>query len=275
MATNLFDIQNDRILPSPLNYTGAKFRLMPVLSKFIPSDVDDVYDLFCGGGSFFVNCFLGKRVYANDIIVPLIEFYVFLQKNEWSVVLDAIRSRAIAKNQAEYLVLRERFNKERDPVDFFLLCCSCTNNMMRFNQSFKFNQTWGDRIFNESTQRKLYDYHQRIYENDRFEFTHLNFEDVPVSGNSLVYLDPPYLITCAGYNCYWSPKLELALYNYLDYLTKRRIKFLMSNVSQHKGKANLPLDMLKKYDIVKIDYDYNKVSRSGSSVTQEIIVKNY
>ena len=98
----------------------------------------------------------------------------------------------------------------------------------------------------------------------------------PVVGrNVLVYLDPPYLITQAGYNCYWSTELELRLYDYIDDLDRLGIRFLMSNVSRHKGRENPHLGRLRKYEMVELEHDYDRVSRSGGSQTQEIAVKNY
>ena len=276
METNLFDRVDKKVLASPLNYTGSKYKLIPILSEYIPSDIDEIYDLFCGGGSFFINYCLSNKVYANDIILPLIEFYIFMQKNTWLDVLDAIQKKQINRNQTEYLLLRERFNKENNPIDLFLLCCSCTNNMMRFNKSLSFNQTWGNRIFNRSIEKKLYDYHKRIYNNNNLVFINNSFENINIENKrAFVYLDPPYMITDAGYNCYWSKSLELKLYDYIDSLNSNGIRFLMSNVMQHKGKKNPYCDRIKKYDIVKIECDYDKVSRSGNSKSEEIIIKNY
>ena len=275
MKTDLFDNVDNKILPSPLNYTGSKYRLMPVLSQHIPSDIDEIYDLFCGGGSFFINCFFKGKIHVNDIIKELVEFYVFLQNNKWLDVLDAIQKRKINRNQTEYLLLRDRFNKGRNPIDLYLLCCSCTNNMMRFNKSLYFNQTWGNRTFNKSIENKLYDYHKRIYNNKNLIFTNKCFSNIVVKNKAFVYLDPPYTITEAGYNCYWSKKLELQLYDYIDDLNKNGIKFLMSNVLSHKDKQNPHYNRMKKYNVVEIKFDYNKVSRSGKSNSQEVIVKNY
>ena len=270
---DLFNIK--RILPSPFNFTGSKYKLMPVLKSFIPDDYKCVYDLFCGGGSFFINSGI-STVYANDIIKPLIEFYLFLQNNEWGKVIEQIYSHNIDKNQNEYNELRNRFNQNKNCIDFYILCCSCTNNMMRFNKKFEFNQTWGNRHFNKNIENKLCGYHNCIFNNTNYHFANISFEKAVIDQDKcLVYLDPPYLITEAGYNCYWSLDLEKQLYNYLDKLHSDNIKFLMSNVLFHKGKNNPFYDRIKKYDIINIKGNYNKVSRAGQSDSQEIVVKNY
>jgi len=50
---------------------------------------------------------------------------------------------------------------------------------------------------------------------------------------------------------------------------------MMSNVSKHKGKDNPHLDKIKKYKIIELDFDYEKVARKKGSDSQEIIVMNF
>ena len=146
--------------------------------------------------------------------------------------------------------------------------------MIRFNKEFKFNQTFGKRTFNDSTKEKLTIFHEKLKDKE-VTFLNQSYEQVDIPDNSFVYIDPPYLITEAGYNAYWSKKNEENLYNLLESLDKRNIKFMLSNVAVHKGVENPHLDKLNKYKIVPIHMDYNNVSRAGESASSEIIVMNY
>jgi DNA adenine methylase Dam len=272
------DLFNDIVdISSPLNYTGSKFKLLPQIRKHLPSNIKELsfYDIFAGGGSVFINMD-AKTIYANDIIAPLIEFYKRLQNTELEALLLQIEFRNIPKDsQEQYLLLREKFNQTGDCIDFFLLVCSCTNNMMRFNKSFKFNQTWGKRHFNPNTRNKLEDYHKRLFGNKKFVFSCKSFVDLEIEDNAFVYLDPPYRLSEAGYNAYWSKELEEKLYDFIDSLNSRGIKFMLSNVAEHKGIKNPQEKRLEKYKISELVFDYNKVSRSGNSQTKEILVTNY
>ena len=41
--------QNEKeMIPSALNYTGGKYKLLPQILPFFPKDADKVVDLFCG-----------------------------------------------------------------------------------------------------------------------------------------------------------------------------------------------------------------------------------
>jgi len=64
---------------------------------------------------------------------------------------------------------------------------------MRFNGSGLFNQSWGKRQWNESTDKKVNDFitNVRPYK-DKIIFTSKNFSDVKITKPSMVYIDPPY-----------------------------------------------------------------------------------
>jgi len=268
-----------KIYKSPLNFTGAKDKLMPVLLEHFPKDVDTFYDVFAGGLSVTVNSDY-VNVVANDIISPMIEFY-----NEFQFYLDVdefinmVKLHAISKtDKDEYNKVRDTFNMTQDPYLFFALVSSCTNNMMRFNKKLKFNQSFGKRTINPSTVEKLRDYH-RIINEKCISFSnqdYISFLMVENPGeDDFVYLDPPYLITEAGYNAYWSWDKEHMLYQMLDMLDSRGVRFVMSNVLEHNGKVNPYINKLNKYKIVSLDFNYEKVAKKKGKGTREVIIKNF
>lgn len=274
------------MLKSPLNYSGSKHELMPQLLQHFPTSesVEVFYDVFAGGLSVSINTNYKKTI-SNDIIKPLIEFYYNLKsassKNKIDEEIQKIKSFAINKeSQEEYYDVRERFNDTYDPYLFFALVSSCTNNMMRFNNSFKFNQSFGKRTINDSTIQKLTDY-CNVLKNKDIYFSNFNFQDLfkiqPITDKDFVYLDPPYaFITEAGYNAYWSKSNEDYLYTLLDSLNERGIRFALSGVSIHKGLVNPNIDKLKKYKIINLEHNYEKVARKKAvGESQEILVINY
>jgi len=268
-----------KIYQSPLNFTGAKHKLMPVLLEHFPTDVDTFYDVFAGGLSVTVNSDY-VNVVANDVISPMIEFYREFQYNlDVDEFIRRVEGHALSKtDQDEYNTVREIFNETQDPYLFFALVSSCTNNMMRFNKRLKFNQSFGRRTINPSTIEKLRDYHQ-VINAKCISFSSRNYVEFLLEENpdedDFVYLDPPYLITEAGYNAYWSWDKEMIMYNMLDMLDARGVRFVMSNVREHNGKVNPNLDKLNKYTIVDLDFDYEKVAKKKGKGTIEIIVKNF
>ena len=281
---DLFPDEDNKLLPiiqSPLNYTGSKSNIMVQLAPLLPTNIDVVWDLFCGGGGFFINLDNKKfnKLVANDIIKPLVSFYNMLQESKWEdIIVDIDKVKIKREDKDGYSILRERFNSSgsTDPVMFFMLCCCCTNNMMRFNKSFKFNQTHGKRTFNNEIKSRLRRYWNRIH-SSKIEFTCGCFLDTidKIGKDDFVYIDPPYFISGAGYNMFWGEELENKMYDFIDKLNSKGSRFMFSNVSEHKGNINPYMDRLKKYRIVDIRLNYDVVSRSGKSNSKEIVAINY
>jgi site-specific DNA-adenine methylase len=110
-----------------------------------------------------------------------------------------------------------------------------------------------------------------------------NFDTRPLTKSSLVYCDPPYLITCATYNEQdgWNEQCEYDLYALLDALDKRGIKFALSNVLSNKGKTNdLLMEWLegRNYGVIHLNYSYsnsNYHTKDKTDSTDEVLIVNY
>lgn len=203
------------------NYSGSK-------SDYSELHVIDepVVDLFGGGGGFW-SMSRSLDIVVNDQNVQLVSFQKLIHKisdanfeelvSKLYELTDAINSRS------DYEELRSRLNHTQNPVLFMAVLACCTNNMIRYNKSGGFNQTWGKRKFNHNMDRKLRDFRDRIIGKD-VKFSHYDFRLVPNMTDMLYFVDPPYLITSGGYNTSWSEGDEYDLYNYL--VGKR---FLLTN----------------------------------------------
>lgn len=96
--------------------------------------------------------------------------------------------------------------------------------------------------------------------------------------DDLLYFDPPYLITKAAYNDGkrglegWGIKEEDDLLSLLDFLNSRGLKFILSNVKEHKGKKN---EKLIKW-VERNSYNLYELGVSGWRYSKnEIIITNY
>ena len=141
---------------TPFNYTGSKYKLLEQIIPNLDYEKSNFVDVFCGGGSIYTNC-IDKydTILANDIISDLIEIHKNII-NDKDNFINKVKS--IVPNNEEhekYLELRKSYNENKTPEKLFALMLSCTNNMMRFNKSFLFNQTFGKRSFNKNTESKI------------------------------------------------------------------------------------------------------------------------
>lgn len=270
------------MINTPFNYTGSKFLLLPQILPLFDYTKPLFIDLFAGSfvvGSNVVDKY--NKVLANDIIKDLIDIHKELINNP-DIIIEKVKSSATCKDdENKYYELRDSYNKEKTPEKLWALMLSCTNNMMRFNQKFEFNQSWGKREWNISTETKVKEFVEHIskYKSKIF-FSSFNFYDVIINSKGMYYVDPPYTNTEAGYNNYWSKNLEQKLYDYLKDIDSDGGSFALSGVfGEHKnGERSSIIDKLISdgYNSKILDFNYEKVARKKESKnSQEILIYNY
>lgn len=296
-----------KIIPSALNYTGSKHKLLPQLLPLFPEDSKKIVDLFAGGGSVGLNLVNMKNMefcLMNDIDKNIISFYQYLSNVDLQEFLFTVEKRieeyglsntkkngyeyyfttsseGLSKyNKDRYLKLRNDYNETRDFVLFYLLVIYGFNNQIRFNKKGEFNLPVGKRDFNYKMESKIKKFIELIQKPEVF-FSSFDFREVSCENIDFLYVDPPYLISTAAYNesNRWVEKDELDLYNYLDSINEKNIKFALSNVILHKGRENEILKFWsRKYNMHILNYHYNNSnyqSKAKYNETIEVLITNY
>lgn len=268
----------EKLIASPLNYTGGKYKLLPQILPLFPKKIETFVDLFCGGCNVGVNVNASK-VICNDSDKNLIGLFKFFQKNDFSSmkakIEQIIRNYGLSEssknhysfyncdsssglgkyNREKFLNLRSDFNnlqvschsEQREESDYFLylyiLIVYSFNNQIRFNSEGKFNLPVGKRDFNLRMQNKLKNFLENISDIDFTNKDFAFFKAEYFSENDFFYADPPYLITTATYNEKngWNNAEEKRLLTFLDSLSSKNIKFALSNVLSANGKTNVIL----------------------------------
>ena len=113
----------------------------------------------------------------------------------------------------------------------------------------------------------------------------IDFDISILTEKDFVYIDPPYLITCATYNEQdgWNEEKENQLLNFIEKLTEANIRCALSNVLRSKGKENnILLSWLEKnkdiYIVHELDYSYansNYHTKDRSESSEEVLITNY
>lgn len=277
-------------IKSPLNYTGGKFKLLP---KIMPLfyEAETFIDLFGGGGNVGINS-NSEKIIINDSEKVVIDFFKKIQKLSIEDVLESIKD-YIEKydlnkvNQEGFLKIRKDYNTstEKDPLMFYTMLMYSFNYQIRFNSKGEYNMPFGkDRSsFNKNTEKNIRNFHNAII-SKKIIFTNNDFRDIKVdkiNSDTMVYCDPPYLITTASYNENggWTEKEEIDLLNLLDELNDKNIKFALSNVLEHKNKKNtILIEWSKKYNTHFLDMNYNNSnyqSTANQGKTVEVLITNY
>lgn len=284
--TNVYD-------KSPLNYIGGKYKILPQIMEYFPTDVDVMVDLFAGGCDVCCN-FTANKIYANDINNYIIEIYKKMQELTIDEVLSYIdttikTAKLSIDNKEAYLAFRNKYNQslKKNPLDLYILMCYAFNYQCRFNNNHEFNSSFGKNrsSFNSVIRNNLIKFHNNI---KNIEFSSLNFKSFNtgfLKKDDFLYADPPYLITTGIYNDGkrgfegWSKNDDAELFKLLDELNDIGVKFALSNVIEHKGLKNEELiKWMKKYKTHYINFNYKNSSYHGKNTdkqTIEILITNY
>ncbi len=295
-----------KYLKSPLNYIGGKYKILPQILPLFPAKSDIFLDLFCGGCNVGINIghsYLehipqAEQIFCNDNLKFLVELYQFLQNNPLESILQQIIKtietyQLNLHNTQGYNTLRFAYNANKSPILLFVLIAFSFNHQIRFNNSHQFNNPFGKNrsSFNQTMKKNLIAF-IRSLQNKNINFLNLDFKQAlkstPLTNQSFVYADPPYLITQGTYNdgkrgfSGWNEIFEKELLNSLQTLDSMGVKFALSNVLEHKGKRNTILQKWIRangyfaYPIQKHYTNSNyQTKHKDKTQTLELLITNY
>ncbi len=306
------------MIQSPLNYTGGKYKLLSQILPLFPKGINVFVDLFCGGCNVGLNIDSNRVIY-NDLNENLLYLYntfknldkesilewiyEIIEKYDLSLVsehgydyYECESSKGLSDyNRDKFLRLRADFNEKHANGNFdyyyyvmlYVIIVYAFNNQIRFNSNGEFNLPVGKRDFNKKMEQKLVEFIERIHAQN-CTFTCCDFREFDISAltpQDFVYIDPPYLITCATYNEQggWDEATEKDLLAFLDELHSKNIRFALSNVLRSKGKENkILIEWLEKntdkYTAIPLNYSYsnsNYQTKDKTSVSEEVLIINY
>ena len=191
------------LIPSPLNYIGGKYKLLPQLLLLFPKINGTFIDLFCGGCNVGINVKSSRTVF-NDTNADLINLYNTLKSLNKAVFFEMV-DKIIEKynlscsdlngydyygcdssgglgsyNKEHYIQMRKDFNNHTNSDCYYyamlyVMIVYSFNNQIRFNREGKFNLPVGKRDYNANMQRKLSKFVDRI-KNGNYVFTTMDFE---------------------------------------------------------------------------------------------------
>ena len=278
--------KNDINYSSPLNYMGGKYDMIHFLKENEPQHYTKFIDLFGGGFNVGVNSRCLNVIYndCNFKVKQLIEMFRDVETSEiYKFLIQNIKKYGLTKNGKDaYIKARKDYNHPepplRDPKLLYLLVLYGFQQQIRFNSSLEYNNPVGESSFNDRIHEKLVSF-SRVLKEKKTSFYSDDFTELlqHVDSNTFVYSDPPYLITLGSYNDGkrgfngWGEEDENRLHEFLDNITVRGGKFMLSNVLTHKGKTNqILLNWISRNNYRLIKYD-DKIKKAR----EEVIIVNY
>jgi adenine-specific DNA-methyltransferase len=272
-----------QFLKSPLNYSGSKNYIIDQIIDELPKKMNTFVDAMGGAFNVGINISNAVNVVYNEYNPFVYEIINMLLNSDTKELIENIKQ-IVEKfglekgNKEKYLIFRDYYNKNKTPLNLFVLQMYCFQNQLRFNQKHDFNTPVGNSGCNETTFNRINTFKTKsnvITMNK--DFNDLNPEEF--DKDTVFYFDPPYIITNATYNDGkrgfkgWDMEQEIKLLAFLDKINQNGQKFLLSNVIFHNGKTNellLNWATNNNYTIVELK---PHAGRYGSR--KEVLVKNY
>jgi DNA adenine methylase len=231
-----------KTIPSIIKWTGSKRKQAGTILKHIPNH-ERYVEPFLGGGA--VLFFHTTNALATDIYQPLIDFWRLVQLTPQDLIKNYQKQWSnLQKDLPDYYyIVRERFNKSKDPNDLNFLLRTCVNGIVRFNDKGEFNNSFHlsrKGMTPELFQKNVLAWSNKL-KNVQFECCDYEVTLSKCKKDDFIYMDPPYV---GSKNRYINDlDLQRLLAN-LDYLNKKSIKWALS-FDGSRGSTDLSFDLPK------------------------------
>lgn len=271
---------------SPLNYIGSKAKMVSEIKKYLPENINTFIDIFGGGFNVGINSSANHIIYndINHFVKNLVESFRINDTYDYLLYIDKIiKKYNLQKENAEsYLKARSYYNslpyEKRSPKLLYAIILYGFNQQIRFNGDHNFNNPVGMRWFNDKVLEKKISF-SRIIKEKKIEFKSVGYADFleKIKTDSFVYMDPPYRLTTGSYNDGkrgfggWELAEEKGLLEFADSLNKKSIRFMISYVTEHKGKINAELKTWIKLN----NYRLINVNQIPGIQRKEVLIINY
>lgn len=268
---------------SPLNYSGSKDTMVPVILRELPPNVDTFVDVMGGAFNVGANVQAISRVVYNELnpfIYNLVRWLLAGDREKKVAEIEKVISDfgLLKRAKEPYNALRDKYNTEPSELYLYTLHMYAFQNMIRFNSKHKFNTPIGVAGYSDDIKNRLLNFRVKApeYELLNMDYTQITWEDYPE--DTVFYFDPPYYITNAAYNDGkrgmkgWGVTEEIEMLTVLKQIDQLGYKFILSNVLEHNGKRH---ELLEKW-IAENQYRVIDAGVSGWRYAKnEVLIVNY
>ncbi len=275
-----------RTLVPPIKCQGIKTKLVPlIIANVSLSDCGTWVEPFMGSGVVGLNVRPSQAIFS-DINPHLVNFYNALKSGDITPVsarafLEQEGKTLECQGEKHYYYVRDRFNQDKNPIDFLFLSRSCFNGMIRFNRKGGFNVPFCRkpqrfaRAYVTKIVNQISEFCELLSTYD-WSFVHQDFEETIAKAgkNDFIYCDPPYLGRHVDYFNSWQIEDENRL---LQSLSKTPANFILSTWHSNKYRQN---DFLhthwSKFNVVTKEHFYHVGAKEDNRNSMlEALVMNY
>lgn len=258
-----------------IKWSGSKRSQSNEIIKYFPKEINTYLEPFCGGASVLralieSDVKVGKYI-CSDVNQDLINLWNAI-KNSPETVYEVYSLRWHELNDKDddkerkkryFEEVRECYNREHNPYDFFFILRTTTNGMPRYNRNGEFNNSFHitrNGIHPERVKPIIFEWSDILNDNN-VQFIQNDFKDISTTDSTFMYLDPPYAGVKGMYYGGFNNK-EL-----FDWLRKQPAQWVMS----YDGISG---DVDNTYNVPEDLYSQHVYIRSGNSSFRRVVGKS-
>ena len=195
-----------------IKWSGSKRSQAENILTYFPKEIDTYYEPFCGGASVLRRLLSSdikvNRYICSDLNSGLIDLWNEIINNPKRVssyykkLWNELNKDDDKQRKKEYFAtVRERYNREHNPLDFMFIMRTTTNGMPRYNRDGEFKNSFHvtrNGIIPETLEKIIYEWSELLNKN-KVEFMACSYDEIKPKENDFMYLDPPYANTKGMY----------------------------------------------------------------------------
>lgn len=262
-----------------IKWSGSKRHQANSILQQFPEEFKSYYEPFVGSGAILYAA-SPEHAIAGDVCEPLIDLWKVIQKEPDALIshYDYHWHLLQEKGHTIFYEVRDRFNKEQNPCDFFFLSRTCVNGLIRFNKKGEFNNSLHHtrKGINPTSADKIIHQWSRRLAHVEFKVGDYRETTAEATAGDLIYLDPPYFHTRGRY--YGTIDYEEFI-DYLTMLNEKGIKYILSydgSRGKKTYKAPLPENLYsRKYLVTSGNSPFKKVMDNQTELVKEALYINW
>jgi len=239
-----------------IQWVGGKRSLLDKYAPIIPTEFNNYYEPFVGGGAMFYHLQSKygntKKYFLSDLNKELIQTYKTIATTEYQEVVKILKYMSVRHCKDFYYEIRNydreeiaprRYKKLFDAIDvltpaevaarFLYLNATCFNALYRVNGDNLFNVPLGNSLKKDISDNGLLRLCHDVLQDATI--TYQSYQDITPSAGDFVFLDPPYapLSATSSFTSYTSEEFgsqqQIELKEFCDKLNENGVKFMLAN----------------------------------------------
>lgn len=195
-----------------IKWTGSKRKQSKEIISYFPKEINTYYEPFLGGGSVMYQLLSSNikvnKLICSDINKDLINLWNMIKykpkqlSDGYELLWNELNKDGnLDRKKLYFNTVRERYNKDRNPIDFLFISRTCVNGKIRYNKKGEFNNSFHvtrNGIIPKTMTKIINDWSEKINKANVI-FVCQDYSSIKANNNDYIYLDPPYAGTTDMY----------------------------------------------------------------------------